>query len=645
MKNKKRLIAISILCVLISILALSCTNSNMNLKNKEGVITPISETRDSESTQTVPEIVTPQATVSYSHDVILHNVDSPQNNYIEGDNLILPNLWTKIEPSKINFFLSKGTYDYTRAKDGSLWAVGDYGIIHQYTEGIIIWYSMKDGLPVNTFTRIAISPSGEIWVGGSNNSLLRFSNGKWIDEGSKFPEPIDTRSDWLCYSKSIAGIDFDQNGNIWVMNSGIELYTQVYGVWINFPFPKDLLPVAGGGACPAGLRVISNENITIKRDGCCESEPISYHFNGDTWIEAKDYSSVDDLLEDRQKGINVQTDINQVIYDFLNQKIHYLPDYLWERDILLNNDQEGTIWLYSGGELYNNSDENFSNIRDVSEIQTDLNLQDSSLINIGKDVVFYEMGKSPDLLSSIFFRYFSKIEDMSNPTIDDQNRIWTYLADYGLLMMDKGEYSFQGVNSQLNLSSVGGTLYMNDGSVAVGSTGTIWIYKDHNWKKLSIPHNDQQMVFLKQNKSGDIFAATDTGVIQISGWDYKEKNFVIQDSKPVVFSDSISRENCQFTKYFVYINCVTLTDGSPIVHYSAIYFDIKEDGTIYYANNKIISRYKDGLWKSFYFDTNNILAATVNNDGSFWIYSDASGLIHLDSNIFDDYVEFVPMTQ
>lgn len=158
--------------------------------------------------------------------------------------------------------------DYVAAKDGSLWMAGGFGVIHQDARGQQTQYSIKNGLPNNFFNVIAISPKGEVWIGGNNNALFRFDGKQWIDEGEKLPPPFDDSDNWLCYSKDIHGIDFGPDGSAWVMNGGIEIYRQAYGQWINIPFPKNILPTAGGGACPEGMRVKAEDDITIKIGPC-----------------------------------------------------------------------------------------------------------------------------------------------------------------------------------------------------------------------------------------------------------------------------------------------------------------------------------------------------------------------------------------
>ena len=103
----------------------------------------------------------------------------------------MPELWTKINPDKITFYpYDQFVYDYAYASDGSVWLAGAFGIIHQTAAGKQTWYSVKNGLPNNTFTTIAISPTGDVWAGGPENLLLRFDGNNWIDEGERIPSTV-----------------------------------------------------------------------------------------------------------------------------------------------------------------------------------------------------------------------------------------------------------------------------------------------------------------------------------------------------------------------------------------------------------------------------------------------------------------------
>ena len=183
----------------------------------------------------------------------------------------LPNPWTDISIGKYTVFPRQDIptvwFDYAYDKRNGLWIAGSFGVLHKDLDGNHTWYPFNDTYPRPYFTRIAVSPSGEVWVTGKENLLFRFDGEQWIDEGKNLPLPSDDFVKWLCVSDTISGIDFGPDGKTWVMNGGIELYYQNNGHWERFPFPKDILPWAGGGNCPIGLRVISKSDIDIKLSG------------------------------------------------------------------------------------------------------------------------------------------------------------------------------------------------------------------------------------------------------------------------------------------------------------------------------------------------------------------------------------------
>jgi hypothetical protein len=179
-----------------------------------------------------------------------------------------PNPWTQIDKSKITLYPFAFMADYTYDKDGALWIVGSFGVVRRERDNRQTWYSIKNSLSKNSFTTIAIDPHGDVWAGGSDNALFRFDGQQWIDEGDRLPPPYDDRTHYLCYSKDIRAIDFGPDGSVWVVNGGIEVYRRVFGQWINVPFPKEILPIAGGGACPEGIRVRAEDDIVIKIGRC-----------------------------------------------------------------------------------------------------------------------------------------------------------------------------------------------------------------------------------------------------------------------------------------------------------------------------------------------------------------------------------------
>ena len=562
-----------------------------------------------------------------------------------------PNLWTQIDNDKITQYLFNSVDEYVFAGDGSLWVVGGFGIMHFLEDGQIDWFSMKTGLPTNDFTTIAINPTGEVWVGGAENSLLRYDGSQWIDEGSMLPEPTDTRHNWLCYYDAIKGIDFDQNGNVWVMTGGVEIYTHAYDKWMDFQFPKELLPIAGGGGCIIGMRVISESDITLERHGCCGGNPVGYHFDGVQWIEGADYSVVDELIEKRHDGILPngfsRWDMTAVEGWPINAR-YSLPAFEWRYNTAFQmlTDDQGVIWISDESFLYNNSSDQFISTFDFPGGLVEYS--DATLSDIypfQKNIMFYEDRRFTSNLSRALWQcgYESDYNMSFYPSVDEQNRIWAYLPTKGLFYMQDSAPFFQGKQPEITSENLGGTLLLQDGRVAVGSLGALWMFDNGSWQKLILPNSDQILTILRQDKNGTIYAATDTGVYIIDGSIYTYYNFVEQDRKPVVAIVNGDTRNCAYTKKYLAASCWGLDlQSTPIVHYTVQMLDVREDGTIYYANDRLIASYQNGDWKSFYFPDIQIRAATVDLEGNFWIFAGWSGLLKFSPNIFDDYQPYEP---
>lgn len=209
----------------------------------------------------------------------------------DGNVKLFPNLWTNISPDKIQQYTFSLPIESTIGKDGSNWYIGPFGIIWQKTDGSQILFS--NGPPNSydfpaggDFRLITVGPDGQVWVGGRNKILYRFDGKEWVNEGKMLPD-ASGKPNWLCYSKQIIAIDFDQDGFTWVLTAEMEIYHLVDGQWINFPnhIPDQFMPVAGGGACPQGMRVYSPQKIIIKRSGCCEMPDIGILFDGKKWKE------------------------------------------------------------------------------------------------------------------------------------------------------------------------------------------------------------------------------------------------------------------------------------------------------------------------------------------------------------------------
>ena len=260
--------------------------------------------------QSQPEVVNTPEIIEQTRIVVVTATPEPTTEIVptaesvilgqEGEEIrIYPNLWTEISSDKMTVFPSNRIWEYTFDEGGNLWAAGDFGIAYYELDGTVTQYTMGNGLPINAFHTVAIAPDGQVWAGGYDNMLVRFNGSEWVDEGKNLPEPYDPRQGLLCEENAIVDIEFDDDGGVWILNGLYEIYTQVDGQWINLWFPKNLAPMAGGGGCVVGLRVIAEDNIFLGRTGCCSNPPTGYHYDGAQWELADDYYLIEEKFESR----------------------------------------------------------------------------------------------------------------------------------------------------------------------------------------------------------------------------------------------------------------------------------------------------------------------------------------------------------
>lgn len=222
---------------------------------------------------------------------------------VNGDEKIFSNHWTAINPNKIQSYSNSYPISSVLGQDGSTWYLGPFGVIWQKIDGSHVWFSDKfpnlyGFPPVHEFAFITIGPDGQVWVGGRNKILFRFDGTDWVDEGKNIPEGKGNPN-WLCYSKDILDIDFDESNSPWILTSEIEIYYFRNDQWINFQpqIPNDLMPFAGGGGCPDGVKVDSANNIMIKMGGCCgRDKGHGLYFDGKMWERTDEPENIETIF-------------------------------------------------------------------------------------------------------------------------------------------------------------------------------------------------------------------------------------------------------------------------------------------------------------------------------------------------------------
>jgi len=581
-----------------------------------------------------------------------------------------PELWSRLDRSFITLYPYNHFSDFAYAPNGDLWLVGGFGVIRQTPNGQQSWYSIQEGLPVNYFKSLAIAPNGEVWVGGSENAIFRFDGQEWHDEGQFLPPPLDSRNRWLCYSRNVFGIDFDQNGQIWVANAGLELYTRQNGQWIDFGFPKDLLPDAGGGGCPIGLRVFAPDRITIARQGCCANPDMAYHFDGQTWTQDNDLTDFTSHLAARRRESTAQqyqTGYGNMgdsgfPWPFPSQRIlakglHPLYSMFSYYDpASLSIDADGIIWINNDYDLFNNAAGVFKDLGtlngpplkpDFSQLRL-LNFPDNpilidSALHSERFWVWFlgytELGR--DISKRLSQETYVKADDFPGLrfSLDESGQVWLYAPEQGLAVVKKdGSASLQPGPAELTLSVLGGVQPLPDGRVAVGSVGAVWIFERGAWQKWVVPDTTEKFIRFAQDTQGNLYGATDTSVYRITNGEFQQVHFVTQDIKPDILLADPTKPPVYHKRYIEVGTAPEVINHNEFpLHYRVLLLHIMPDGSILYANSHVLALFDSKEWHSFLFEQVEFESVAVDSDGNLWAYAGNNGLLKFDLNIFQAY--------
>ncbi len=542
---------------------------------------------------------------------------------------VAPHSWTMIDKDKITLYSADAWWDdYAYEKNGGVWIVGAFGVIHKETSGKTTWYSMKNGLPVNYFRAVAISPKNEVWIVGFNNSILRFDGKAWVAEGAAFAGVPNIRN-VPCDQREIVGIDFDENGAPWIVNAVFGLYTQKNGQWVNVPLGENIArQFPNERPCALGLRVKSEHEITIEIGTCCSTSPTAYHYDGKAWSRDEDYSAVTALLTARHTS-PITGEAEPLIYDnhhydtykdqlsgIINPKT-FLPPELgypmrFESESVSRDrfwmaiDQNNVMWLHEeANDFYNNASGEFK-LYPKNYNGEYAEQKDSALLSFGSEAWYFQDGKIPlnwrvvpgqAGLSAVFGNLGGIY-----PSIDSQNRFWFYHPVKGMAIANNGNINFLGaINPQLSDLVMRQVLPLRDGRVLIESAGVLWMLDGKNWEKWVLPDKNERFPYMSEGKDGMIYVSDNTGVYRI---DPQSKHFTAS-----IF-------------------------GAEKPYQVVKLFHLEDDGTAYYVNNHIVARFDGKSWRSFLFDTVDIEAAAIDKDKALWIYTNGNGMLRLVPDAF-----------
>ena len=322
-----------------------------------------------------------------------------------GNVKLFPKLWTSIAPAKIQNYTFSLPIQSAVGGDGSTWYIGPFGIIWEKPDGSQILFSNdlpnSYGFPAGSnFRLITIGSDGQVWVGGRNKTLFRFNGKEWINEGDHIPNATG-KPNWLCYDKQIVGIDFDLNGLTWILTAEMEIYYLENGIWNTFSnrIPDEFMPVAGGGACPQGMRVYSPNNIVIKRSGCCEAPDIGIVFDGKTWKKTDEPEDVI-MMYQWQDYFVINKKIEDRVYIFLmiykkDKTTHIEPFFSWLAP------PHGTYTTETEGKIIYITNQNL----------------------VDNEILIASFDKKTQNWQSFLFRDFNK-DQLCSAYVDDEGYIW-----------------------------------------------------------------------------------------------------------------------------------------------------------------------------------------------------------------------------
>lgn len=314
----------------------------------------------------------------------------------------------------------------------------------------------------------------------------------------------------------------------------------------------------------------------------------------------------------------------------------------WE-NVWLTVDEHGDLWLANLVDLYQYRDGKFVDVRLDGDWPTEhASPSESDVLGFGTQVLYYQPGMfsySPLGFIGDTNLYYKTIYF----TVDAQQKTWFYLPEKGLVTIEKGNVQVLGkIPGDLTLETTGGVFLHPDGKVWVGSSGAIWEFDHGVWTEKIVPNTLQVFTHFTQDSKGNVYGATNEGVYQFNGDGYSNELFVTQWQKPYVALLSEASEACRFNKqYIIFEKCFGDPPVSSEYDYKTILLNVLEDGTVIYINNRIVARYNNGEWGSFFFDAFSIDSAAIDRQGNLWLYSVSEGVFVLRSNIFEDYEQAI----
>lgn len=429
--------------------------------------------------------------------------------------------------SKIKKLPEKTTVTFFEDSQNTLWAGGDFGVLHIQSEDDVIHYKYRrNELNSNEVRSINEDKSGRIWVGTYGGGLNIFSNGKWSrliqkdglssnrilclyrdkkdamwvgtqDKGISIYSPQDSTFSYLTEADGLSNshirnITNDSWGNIWIGTSGGGLNRYFGQQFTHYDKSNGL---AGNYVYALAQDTAQQIWLSASKRGVTRFDKEKfYHYgrdNGFTEMKTKA------LLCDSRGRVWIGTEGRGVaIYDTTGFHFYEGADGLsgsWIR--ALEEDKKGNIWIGTAG----------GGITKATQIVGD---------TTGLKFNFYTFWEKNGLSEK-------RISDLH---IDTLGRVWYATRSSGIGYISED-------NKIINFGRQEGLPYLNVRTLTEDSTGILWIgtagngvlklpiYADtFRFEKLLVQPRltSDNVYFLGLDKEENLYVGSEVGVDKIS---------------------------------------------------------------------------------------------------------------------------------
>ncbi|HRH42287.1 MAG TPA: two-component regulator propeller domain-containing protein, partial [Pyrinomonadaceae bacterium] len=556
------------------------------------------------------------------------------------------------------------------------------------------FWTTDNGLPQNGVRAISQTPDGYIWF-TTFDGLVRFDGVKFtIFNKSNTKGIINNRFN---------GLYCDKDGTLYAISAeGGTLTTYKSGVFNSFTaeeVPERYIESVAPYKDELGVLVVGGENydrswyfLRDRKFVYSETlDKITHKFeqqgtNGTRWILSKE--NITELREG-----------NATVYDDRLDKLQYTRPYLSDskgglwlggfklahlQDGKIENfpadqygfsktgnfhqfweENDGSFWFAQGGP----SGEGVGLVRyqdgKFSTFGKEFGLSDSNIFCVFKDregVIWLATNKGINRLRKQIIKTYNDKDGLNSSEVypmlrDSKDNIWIGTTK-GLTIYRNGK--FEPVKLHQTDKNLPEYLKWKDDSMAIQSlwedrNGKIWIgvggalYTAENGN-IKLIHGGQHIYAIRQDKAGNVWAATNKGILLFQ--DYQLKTFYsVAEGLPnemmtTIYEDSHGRlwfggfGGLSEFKEGKFIN-YTAKEGLTGNHVRSIYEDA--DGILWIGTyGEGLSRFKDGKFVNYTIEnglfTNDVFAIQEDSHNNFWISSNR-GIYHVNRQELNDFAD------